>query len=117
MNNLKKLITKILHLRTFWKMEMSKRSTNGVPLSSHSLLNGFLSISPVLYNFSENNSKQYLSDWARLHKASKINDKRKIVLDNKLIFQQMNKHNEFVKPIVARSEEHTSELESRFELV
>lgn len=101
MDKLKRLIILILHLRVFWKMELSKRKESKAPLTLQSLFHGFLSVSPLLYDFSKNNSSEYISDWVRVHKASRINDRRKIVLDNKFIFNQLNKNNEFVKPIIA----------------
>lgn len=101
MKIVKKHLQQILHLRLFLKKQLSISSLSETLLSVGILSKGFLNISSVIYNFSENNKKEYLSDWNRLHKASQINDKRKIVLDNKLIFQQFYTNNQFVKPIVA----------------
>lgn len=62
---------------------------------------GFYSISSLLYNFEKDDKKNYLSDWKRLAKTSQINGKRKVVLDDKLVFHHLNKNNPKVLPVVA----------------
>lgn len=101
MKLLKNIILSVFSLKTFLKMEFSKRQSSKLGYNINNLSSGFLSISSIFYNFSDNDKRDYLSDWVRLSRASKINDRKKIVLDDKLIFHHQNSNNEHVKPIVA----------------
>jgi hypothetical protein len=99
--NFKKIFSTISLFRTFLRMEFNKNITLGISNFIQSSRNGFFSISKVLYDFNKNDKNHYISDWTRLQKISKINDKRRIVLDDKLIFQLINKDNPHVIPVIA----------------
>lgn len=101
MNRIKSFLVFMLNLRAFLKIEFGKGQSLGVVYFFKNIGNGFLSISSRFYDFPSNDKSQYLSDWARLHRASKINDRKRIVMDDKLVFHHMHRDNKFVKPIVA----------------
>jgi hypothetical protein len=82
-------------------MEFNRKQAPKVGHKVNYLKSGFLSISSVFYDFSNNDIQDYLSDWTRLRKASKINDRRRIIIDDKLLFHHKNEDNKHVKPIVA----------------
>lgn len=101
MNKIKNIVLSILNLRAFSRMEFGNSQSIKKKRSYKNLRKGFLSISSIYYDFPNNDKSEYLSDWSRLKKASKINDQKRIVLDDKLVFHQINEKNEHVKPIVA----------------
>lgn len=101
MKRIKTLILSLLNLRTFLRMEFNRKQAPKVGHKVNNLKSGFLSISSVFYDFSNNDMQDYLSDWTRLRKASKINDRRRIIIDDKLLFHHKNEDNKHVKPIVA----------------
>lgn len=90
-------------LRAFLRMEFKKNISLGSIKFIKSSKGGFFSISPVLYDFKKNDQNDYISDWTRLRKVAKINDKRRLVIDDKLIFHLINKDNPHVMPILAQT--------------
>src|SRR5690625_3466626 len=96
-----------LSILNYWKLVQKDSGGKGGKAIAHAIYRsrlvrtGFLQISSILYDFENHDPKNYLSDWARLNHASKINDRRRVVLDDKLIFHQMNLHNPKVKPVIA----------------
>lgn len=101
MNKIKKVTKLLIDIKKIVRKEFSGNSSLGILSFLKSIPYGFLSISTNLYDLKTNNKDNFLSDWNRLHGASRINDRRKIVLDDKLIFHQMNEDNPQVKPILA----------------
>jgi len=99
--NIKQTLQYIQRIILFVRMEFKKNISLGVLSFLNTSQKGFFSISPILYNFKERNSEDFISDWKRLNNISKLNNKRRLVLDDKLIFHVMNKNNSNVKPIVA----------------
>lgn len=106
MNKIKSILLFVLSLRTFLKMEYSQKNSKGVIRNYKNLRTGFLSVSSIFYDFDNNNRNNYLSDWSRLRKASRINDRKRIVIDDKLVFHHINEDNKHVKPIVAITQEN-----------
>lgn len=91
----------LLYARLFFKLEFKKNKSLGWRAIIKSWPKGFLSISPLIYDFENNDSDHFISDWNRLRYSSRINDKRAMVLNEKLLFHIMNKDNKHVLPIVS----------------
>ena len=66
-------------------------------------VSGFYPISSILYNFKQNDSKEYVSDWTRFALADKLNGSKRILLDDKLVYHLMNNKNEKVPKLLALS--------------
>lgn len=98
---LKRKAVLLFQLKQFVKLESNKNQSMGWMKFVKSARNGFYSISPLIYDFENNNKEGYLSDWRRLTKASKINGPRRVVFDDKLVFHHLNKNNPHVLSIVA----------------
>lgn len=101
MKKVRNLLLIILHMRAFLRMEFADKNSLGLRHFFENVKNGFLSVSSVYYNFKLNDREKYLSDWARIHRASRINSRKRVVLDDKLLFHHMHRDNKYVKPIVA----------------
>lgn len=101
MNKVKEVILFFIQLQTFFLMEFRKNKSLGLFKFLKNSKDGFFSISSILYNWEKNDKKEYISDWSRIRRVSKINDKRKIVIDDKLIFHIINKDNQKIKPVMA----------------
>lgn len=101
MDKVKNIYRYLKALRSFLRMEFKKNTSLGFAQFLKNALGGFFSISQVIYDFNQNSKDQYLSDWDRLRKASRINSKEKIVFDNKLVFQTVFSQNSFVPKVLA----------------
>lgn len=94
----------LFNLSTFIKYELK---TNNLGLVSFikTVSKGFYSISGVLYNFEENDYKDYISDWKRIRQVSKINGDKRLVLDDMLLYHLFNKDNPKVPKLIAITNE------------
>lgn len=98
-NRIKQFGGFFLRMRIYLKME--KKKSLGIFKFLATTKYGFLSVSSILYDLSKNNRKRYISDWKRLSKVSKINNFRRVIFDDKLLFHIINKDNEHVQSIIA----------------
>ena len=99
MNSIKKRILYVSNLVTFLKYEF--KNSSGLFRFIKTGTKGFYSSSSALYDFEKNDSKEYVSDWMRLHKISRINGNRKLILDDMLLFHLFNKNNPKIPKLIA----------------
>lgn len=91
MNNLVKRIYKFLQVIYLFLRNANKRSLRvGIFKKMSMLSKGFFGESNVIYQFNQNNYKDYLSDYKRL-KSKFINGRRSDALNDKLIFERIFK--------------------------
>jgi hypothetical protein len=82
---MKKVIYKILHRKNIIKKDIEGRFPISFKIKLKMWKQGFLAEKFVLYNLSQNNWMEFLSDY-HAKQAKWVNDPYNVVLDNKLIF-------------------------------
>lgn len=91
----------LLYYKEFITREFrSKGKSTSLKESMKSLRKGFYSSSYNFLNLEEKNYKEYLSDWARFRRINRINDKRKVVLDDKILFHLLEVNNPAVPKLI-----------------
>lgn len=87
---MKKIKLRYLRVINFFRL-LKKESKGKLHTSLFTKLfcykNGFLSEASVIYDFSRNNAKAYISDYCRFVKIPFINTQFSYILDNKLMFE------------------------------
>lgn len=76
--------------RTFMKKNLKSSVNKGISKKINFSRKGFLSESAIIYNFTKNDPKEYLSDIQRLN-TRYLNSPYSFILDEKLVFESMYK--------------------------
>lgn len=107
MGKIKDILFYPFRVLDFIKLEFYEKGNYGLFQFLKNARNGFVSVSPILYDFDKYDKKDYLTEWARIRKTPEINGRQRIVLDDKLLFQMMNRDSEIVPTMVGFTKNNT----------
>lgn len=90
-----------LYYKEFFERELRSRDKSTTVFQSiRAVLSGFYSVSYTYYDLKTKNPKDYLSDWTHFRKINKINDKRKVILDDKTFLHLLEIDNPAMPKII-----------------